>query len=183
MPPQPSLRLSGKLLLASPTLRDGIFDHSVIYLAHHTAADGAFGVILNHPTGREVAQFLPQPEFEALARIPVHVGGPVAPDQLTFATIRRSGKRGLDFKLRVSAAEAIAESHAPGTIVRAYVGYSGWSAGQLEGELEVNSWITLAPGPELPGLSHDRDLWATLMSTVSPFHRLMAGAPRDAGLN
>jgi putative transcriptional regulator len=183
MSTEPSIPLSGKLLLASPVLRDGIFDHSVIYLAHHSQEDGAVGVILNHPTGREVAQFLPQPDFEPLARIPVHVGGPVARDQLTFATFRRGDSGKLDFHLRVSAADAIAHAHTPGTIVRAYIGYSGWSAGQLEGELEGNTWITLAPGLDLPGLSHDRDLWHRLMSSVSPFHRLMADAPRDAGLN
>ncbi|MCU0795871.1 MAG: YqgE/AlgH family protein [Akkermansiaceae bacterium] len=183
MTPELPIDLSGKLLLASPTLRDGIFDHSVIYLAHHSSDDGALGVILNHPTGREVAQFLPQPDFEPLARIPVHVGGPVARDQLTFATFRRGKSGHFDFRLRISAADAIEHAHTPGTVVRAYIGYSGWTAGQLEGELEGQSWITLAPGKELPGLSHDRDLWHRLMSSVSPFHRLMADAPRDAGLN
>lgn len=178
-----SIQLAGSLLLASPALRDGIFDRSVILLSEHGLKEGAYGLILNQPTGREVAQFLQQPEFEPLARVPVHMGGPVSQDQLTFASFSKGKKGQLKFNLRLPAEEAIAQLKRPGVVVRAFIGYSGWSAGQLEGELKRQAWIPLQPNASLPGMPHDSSLWTELLQGISPFHRLMANAPRDPDLN
>jgi putative transcriptional regulator len=175
--------LGGSLLLANPNLRDGIFDRSVILLADHSATDGAIGLILNQPTGREVGQFLRADEFEPLARIPVHVGGPVSPDQLTFSAFWWNPQDGLHWQLRLPAHDALVRSRQPGVLVRAFVGYSGWSGGQLEKELEDHAWITAKPNRDLLGLPHDPDLWSTILRSISPFHRLLAMAPAEPGLN
>ena len=63
------------------------------------------------------------------------------------------------------------------------VGYSGWSAGQLEGELRRNSWITAAPKSDLLGQEHDRSLWAEVLRALSPFHRILAESPDNPFLN
>ena len=81
------IRLEGQLLIANPTLGEGPFHHSVILLAEHSAEEGAFGLILNHPSGHSVGDFLQQEEFAALASIPVHIGGPVSPSDLSFAAL------------------------------------------------------------------------------------------------
>ena len=177
------LQLGGSLLLATPSLRDGIFDRSVILLADHTPDDGAFGLILNHPTGQEVGNFLKSEEFTALEKIPVHHGGPVSTQQLTFSAFWWSAHDGLHWQIRIPAEEAVRRSRQPGVIVRAYIGYSGWSAGQLEGELRQNSWITAKPDASLLGKVHDSELWAEILSDLSPYHRLMVDAPPDPGLN
>ncbi|GAA5483495.1 YqgE/AlgH family protein [Haloferula sargassicola] len=172
-----STKLSGALLLASPALRDGTFDRSVILLAEHSAGDGAYGVILNRPTGREVAQFLDKPEFAPLARVPVHIGGPVSRDQLIFCSFGRGQKNRLRFQMRLSAEEAAEQVKRPGVVLRAFVGYAGWSAGQLEDELKRDAWITARADASLPGRPHDGSLWRELLADISPFHRLMANAP------
>ena len=63
---QPIL-LRGKLLIADPSLRDGTFNRSVILLTDHSAEEGAYGLILNQPTGKVVGDFLKGKEFVAAA--------------------------------------------------------------------------------------------------------------------
>ena len=179
----PPADLQGKLLLADPSLRDGTFDKSVILLTSHATTDGAYGLILNHPTGKVVGDFLKSDEFTALRQLAVHEGGPVSRDQLTFSSFWWSRKLGLRWKLRISAEDAVAHAHRPGRIVRAFVGYSGWSAGQLESELRRSSWIAARPRADLLGLEHDRQLWSELLRQVSPLHRILAEAPDDPSLN
>jgi putative transcriptional regulator len=182
MPDLP-IQLQGKLLLADPSLRDGTFNRSVILLAEHHPDDGAFGLILNHPTGKLVGDFLPSEEFNALRLLAVHDGGPVARDQLTFSSFWWSKKLGLRWALRLSAKSALDHAHKPGRIVRAFLGYSGWTAGQLENELRRNSWIAARPQPNLLGHEHDRSLWSELLRPISPLHRILAEAPDDPYLN
>lgn len=177
------IRLQGKLLLADPSLRDGFFNRSVILLAEHRPDDGAFGLILNHPLGKTVGDFLTDDVFQPLRQLPVHTGGPVSQDQLTFSSFWWSPKLGLRWKLRISTAEAIKDAHKPGRIVRAFVGYSGWSAGQLENEMRRQSWIATRPQPDLLGQEHNVALWAELLSVLSPLHRILAEAPDDPSLN
>jgi putative transcriptional regulator len=118
-----------------------------------------------------------------LQQLQVHHGGPVAVDQLTFSSFWWSKKLGLRWAIRLSSEAAVNHAHRPGRIVRAYIGYSGWSAGQLENELRRSSWIAARPKPDLLGREHDPRLWSELLRQVSPLHRILAEAPDDPTLN
>ena len=177
------VRLRGKLLLADPSLRDGTFDRSVILLTAHDLDEGAAGLILNHPTGKLVGDFLKAPEFSGLRNLAVHEGGPVMREQMTFSSFWWSPKHGLRWAMRISAEAAVEQAHKPGRIVRAFIGYSGWSPGQLENELKRPSWFPTGPKPDLLGQAHDRSLWAALLRGISPFHRILAETPQDPYLN
>lgn len=179
---QPIL-LRGKLLIADPSLRDGTFNRSIILLTDHSAEQGAYGLILNHPCGKVVGDFLTGKEFAPLRHLAVHQGGPVLHDQLTFSSFWWTKKRGLHWALRISAKQAAEHAHRPGRIVRAFIGYAGWSAGQLENELRHHSWIPVTPQPDLLGHDHDHSLWSALLRSLSPLHRILAEAPMDPLLN
>jgi putative transcriptional regulator len=181
--PDLPIQLRGQLLLADPSLRDGIFNRSVILLAEHKSDEGAYGLILNQPTGKTVGDFLNDEAFAPLKQLAVHQGGPVSRDQLTFSSFWWSPKQGLKWAIRISAEDAVAHAHRPGRIVRAFVGYSGWSAGQLENELRRSSWIAARPQRDFLGHEHDRGLWSELLRHLSPFHRILAEAPDDPSLN
>ncbi|NJM38255.1 MAG: YqgE/AlgH family protein [Akkermansiaceae bacterium] len=182
-PPDHSIQLQGQLLLADPSLRSSTFRRSVILLADHHAERGAFGLILNHPSGKMVGDLLPGDQFAPLRKLPVHLGGPVQSDQLTFSSFWWSKKLGLRWSLRVSAEEACAHAKKPGHIVRAFIGYSGWTAGQLESELRHQSWILAQPQNHLLEFTHDLNLWAEILRGISPLHRILAEAPDDPSLN
>lgn len=177
------LLLQGRLLLSDPSLRDGIFDKSVILLTDHSPSQGACGIILNHPTGKEVGDFLKGEEFSSIRHLAVHEGGPVSRDQLTFASFWWSRKLGLRWAFRISAKEAAEHARRPGRIVRAFIGYSGWSPGQLENELQRVSWFPVAPQADLLGHEHDLSLWADLLRRLSPLHRILAEAPANPLMN
>jgi putative transcriptional regulator len=179
--PSQSLR-QGDLLVADPSLRDGIFHKAVILLAQHSS-EGAFGLILNQPSGKRVGDYLTDESFQTLARLPVHVGGPVASEHLTFAAFWMSPENELRYSIRISAEDAIERSKKPGVLVRAFTGYSGWSAGQLEEELERNSWVPAPAHEEFLGLSHDLKLWKDTLNRLSPFHQLLALCPENPWLN
>lgn len=170
--------LENKLLLADPSLRDGTFNKSVIFLAEHSADEGAFGLVLNHPSGKNVGDLISDPDFLELWNLPVHFGGPVSRDQLTFAAIWEKDSK-LGFAPRISAEEAKAYLNQPGTLVKAFAGYSGWSKNQLEDELEQQAWTVANPGSELISLEHNVSLWRNLMRALSPYHRVLADAPDE----
>jgi putative transcriptional regulator len=69
------------------------------------------------------------------------------------------------------------------TSIRAFVGYAGWSAGQLEAEMKQNAWL-LHP-PTRAALKPDRlpKLWFEIMRGLGPWYKMLAAAPDDPSLN
>ena len=185
--PDSPIHLKGQLLIADPSLRDGIFNKSVILLAEHSGEEGAYGLILNHPTGQTVGDLLSSEDFQILSKIPVYLGGPIGQEHLTFAAFWTDSpelaERHLKFATRISAQDAIKRSQQPGTLVRAFAGYSGWTEGQLENEIRKNSWIPTLPGIELLATQHEKSLWAEMMRNLSPYHQILAEAPDDIYMN
>ena len=177
------LPLHGQLLLADPSLRGGIFRRSVIFLAEHNSKHGSSGLILNHPSGKTVGDLLPHKDFAPLRSLFVHDGGPVASDQLTFSAFWWNNKCGLRHSFRISAEEACVHIKKPTHLVRAFIGYSGWSAGQLENEFLSSSWIATTPQRNLLHHSHDLGLWSLLLREISPLHHILSEAPDDPALN
>ncbi|MBT8037776.1 MAG: YqgE/AlgH family protein [Verrucomicrobiae bacterium] len=181
--PDSPIQLEGQLLIADPSLRSGLFNKSVILLAEHQSDEGAYGLILNHPTGQTVGELLKNDEFDALKNIHVHLGGPVGQEHLTFAAFWTQDNQQLRFATRISAEDATTRTQQPGTLIRAFAGYSGWTPGQLEGELRKNSWIPTHPSTELLAGDHEQDLWARLLRSISPYHQILAEAPDDIFVN
>ena len=177
----PSLR--GQLLLATPTLSDGTFDHSVIYIAEHTAKDGAVGAIINHPIGKTVGALVSQLNQSSLANLPVLQGGPVGTEHLTFTALYMDPKNQTQLIPRISAEAAESMVEKKGYLVQAIVGHSAWSPGQLEDEIERKTWITLQPPNDFLSYPHDLDLWKRLLSSISPYHALLSQAPKNPMLN
>lgn len=180
--PDTPIQLQGQLLIADPSLRDGVFNKSVILLAEHSPDDGAYGLLLNRPTEQTVGDLLTADEFGPLKNIRVHLGGPVGQEHLTFAAFWREDQH-LRYTTRISAKDAITRTQQPGTLVRAFAGYSGWTEGQLEDELRKQSWITRVPDQELLGIEHEKELWMELLRQISPFHKILAEAPDDLFAN
>jgi putative transcriptional regulator len=175
--------LQGQLLFATPTMQGGPFEHSVILLSNHSEKDGAFGLILNQPTGQIVGDLLKEKAFHPLRHIGIHYGGPVSQNQLFFAALWWESSQGLRMIHQISAEDAIKHHQQPGTLVRAFVGYSGWSPGQLEEEIDRHTWIVTPSPSTLLGFSHDETLWSTALRSISPYHRLLADAPKNPFAN
>jgi len=178
------MSLEGSLLLAHPGLLDPNFRRTVLFLSSSDAEQGAFGLVINRTTSKSVGEVLANKALGALARVPVQFGGPVQRDQLIFAAFRwkpEARKMECQTHLLIPEAEAaIEEEH---TLVRAFVGYSGWGKGQLEMEMAQKSWLVAEPLPEHFELERMPGLWREIASKCGPRLRLLAEAPDEPGWN
>ena len=187
--PEPATdSLKGKIILADPSLREPTFFQSVLLLTDHDPENGTHGYILNRPCGKTVGNLLntnsmPEQGLEALADIPVFMGGPVSTEHLTFFALGWSEFDGsLQYASYLSAKEA-AMHQMEGFQIRAFVGYSGWEEGQLEGEMKKKAWIVRDPEKRIIEVSGTDKLWKDMLRDLSPWHRLIADEPDDLGLN
>ena len=164
----------GQLLIASAAIQDPRFYHSVILLLRHDST-GAFGLIINHPVAEErIANLLAdaggkgdgQPDDSSLEEtIQVYLGGPVQPQ---FGFIVHSADYSRPETLHVDEALAMTASkdvlrdighhHGPKKFLFA-LGYAGWSAGQLEGEIARHDWFTAPAEPELVFDTERSQVW------------------------
>ncbi|MCE1234844.1 MAG: YqgE/AlgH family protein [Hyphomicrobiales bacterium] len=164
--------LGGKILIAMPGMEDERFNRSLVYLCAHSE-EGAMGVIINRPSDHPsfsdlLVQLQIIPEAERI-RLPddvramqVQTGGPVETTRgfvlhssdwhVDDATLAIDESFSLTTTLEVL--KAIAEGRGPKQAMLA-LGYAGWSAGQLESEIQWNGWLHC---PADPGLVFDRDL-------------------------
>jgi len=177
--------LTGSLLVAHPSLLDPNFRRTIIFLSHHTAEDGAVGLVLNRPTGKLLAQASSMQIFSStLNSVPVLTGGPVATDELLLVSIQwRSDPEAVAFRGFGSATspEDVPPEFLNG--LRAFRGYAGWSRGQLESEIAERAWLITPPIRALIEISDPERIWGDYLSTIDPIFRLYADAPDDPTLN
>ena len=176
-----SISLAGSILIAHPSLLDPNFRRAVLFISANDAQEGSFGLIINRPSGRTVGEILPDKELGALGRVPVFLGGPVATDQLVFASFRwhaETERMECRPHLVIDEAEQILQDES--IIVRAFVGYAGWSKGQLEGELAQKAWLVQPAGRDILDVERCPTLWREITSSFGPWFKLLAEAPEDA---
>ena len=173
--------LAGSLLLAHPAMKDPNFRRSVVLMSVHNA-EGAMGVLLNRPYGKRLGELSGEFALGALAPVPLFIGGPVQTEQLVLAAwqVQSDGFR-LHFGVEPEKALQLLEEE--GTHVRGFMGYSGWSAGQLEKEMKQNTWITADVPEDLLTHSQDVSLWRTVLGREGAEWRLLAGEPDDPARN
>jgi len=182
--------LSGSLLLAHPTLTDPNFRETVVLLSAHSEGDGAIGVILNRPTGKNLAELYPEEGFQRLGHVQIFFGGPVEHERLILAAWKWSEEEKahkLFFGISVEHAMELINSDEPATI-RGYLGYAGWSAGQLESELASDSWLCRPIRPGILDSPDHEGLWKELVHEEPEEHGPgpwddLLDPPEDPGLN
>lgn len=173
--------LAGSLLLAHPALRDPNFRHSVVLMSAHNA-EGAMGVVLNRPMGQRLGELSGDFALGPLASVQLYKGGPVQTDQLVLVAwqVHPEGFR-LHFGVDPDKARELLEEK--GTQIRGFLGYSGWSAGQLENEMRANTWLVADVPEDLLTHSQDDSLWRAVLSREGAEWRLLANEPDDPALN
>jgi putative transcriptional regulator len=167
--------LDGKLLLAMPNMTDPRFERSVIYLCSHDES-GAMGLIINQAFDNiNFAGLLDQLDIDAPDNTPdvtVHNGGPVEPgrgfvlhsaDYVQDSTLIVSEK--LALTATVDVLSAIAQNSGPLHALLA-LGYAGWGAGQLEQEIQSNSWLTSEAEDEIIFNTDLEQKWARAMAML-----------------
>lgn len=178
----------GDLLISEPYLPDPNFERTVIYLCEHDE-NGTIGFVLNKPSQATFGEVLSEAEgFEA----PLYVGGPVQQDSLHF--IHRAHDQvegGLEVKNGIiwgGNFDELLSTINLGTLrdsdYRFFVGYSGWSPGQLEEELKAKAWIVYKNAtPEFLFDIEASELWPHVLKNMGGKYKVIANYPLDPRLN
>jgi len=148
---QESTSFAGKLLIAMPSLADPNFWQSVVLLGVHSDEEGAFGLVVNRLLDLDLREILTDlGEDTVTGDLPgVLAGGPVQPSH-GFVLFERDEEEVGEDDINISG--TIAVSGSTETLARLVhgtgmgrfcllLGYSGWYPGQLEREIEENSWV------------------------------------------
>lgn len=181
--------LAGKLLVASLRITEPTFFRTVVLMCAHDE-NGALGVVINRPLKSEsVGRHLPQ--FQPYVREPACIfnGGPVETSSalalarwkdwiVTPTPNMVVGRVGL-----LDLAKPIEEVEAGVDEVRLFAGYAGWTGGQLEGELEEESWFVVNATPDDPFTRHPETLWRDVLRRQPGKLAMFAYAPKDPGVN
>ena len=158
----------GMFLLAAPRLRDSNFAQTVVLLLEYDE-NGALGLVINRPTEVSLHDVLvtPPPNSEGHA---VFAGGPVEHRRLIallrspvavdgaehlFGDVHASG--------RMDTLRRMLERDGDAADVHAYLGYAGWSPGQLDAEIARGDWIVTPADAESIFDTPPGDVWRDLM--------------------
>jgi putative transcriptional regulator len=151
--------LAGRLLIAMPGLADPNFWQSVVLLGSHSDEDGAFGLVINRELDVEMHDILEELGLETdESDLPgVLAGGPVQPSH-GFVLFEHTSFEAADDDIVVS--DSIIVSGSTETLAKLtrepaatnyflLLGYAGWHPGQLEREIENNSWVVAPFDPAI----------------------------------
>jgi putative transcriptional regulator len=177
----------GTLLIANPFLKDPNFIRSVILVCEHMT-EGTFGFVLNKKFPKNLNELVPGLED---IHLPVYVGGPVQQDALHFLhqypdlisggeEIAKGIFWGGNFE---SLLAHIKNNDIDSNRIRFFIGYSGWTEGQLDQELKEESWLTVMSTRKLIFHSRPEDVWKDALSHLGGNYKMMINFPIDPALN
>lgn len=176
----------GDILIAEPFLAGKYFSRAVVYIVEHDGK-GTIGFVLNKPLPYSLSGLVR--EMEGID-FPVYLGGPVEQDKLYYLhthpevpdslLIGGNVYWGGDF---VRLAQMIREGDILPQEVRFFAGYSGWEPGQLQDELEDNSWMVSKILPAQVFASQEERLWENSMKALGGRYKIWANFPENPIMN
>jgi putative transcriptional regulator len=182
--------LSGRLLAATPRLGDPNFRRTVVLIVEDDKDEGTLGVVLNRPTEVPLDQVL-EP-WTALATGPqvVFRGGPISPNSAlalaqAYGSAEPVGWRSLDGSPLMSRIGLVDLGAPPELLaggissMRVFAGYAGWSAGQLQDEIEDGAWFVLPGDPAAAFAAEPERLWQEVLRNQGGDLALVASFPDD----
>lgn len=181
--------LKGHLLIASPSLLDPNFARAVLLMFEHNE-EGAAGVILNRPTDATITDISEQVLREPFAwDKPIHLGGPVPGPLMVLHTVEDLADQemlpGIYSCVEASKVRDLLRSEVEPSLIVA--NYAGWGPGQLEGEIALESWLSLPAEARHVFRDDPEDLWDLVMRQIrgTELTRVLGldGLPDDPSLN
>ncbi len=176
----------GVLLIAPPMMRDPNFWRSVVLLCEH-GPEGSFGLILNRPLTLALSEVMNDLEGENM----ISLGGPVQQNTLHF--LHRHGDLvseaipiidGVHWGGDFDAIKTIVQTEmASPQDLRFFLGYAGWSSGQLDEEIGVGGWFLARAADVLVFPDDPKNLWPAVLRRMGGEYALLANFPDDPRMN
>lgn len=177
----------GVLLIADPFLKDPNFMRTVVFITEYRE-DGAIGFVINRQYENTLDELLPEVEGY---KLPVYYGGPVQMNTIHFLhrypeeipggiEVMKGVYWGGDFDKVI---EMINKGEVDPNKIRFFIGYSGWSMGQLETEMTEKTWLTLQATRSLIFHSQAEEIWKESLKHMGGDYEMMINFPIDPQLN
>jgi putative transcriptional regulator len=171
----------GSLLIAKPFLGDPNFERGVILMCEHND-QGSFGFVLNQTTDLFLGDVLDETIYQDIT---LHLGGPVEKNTLHFIHRRPD--------LVTGGTEIMKDVYWGGDFnnvktlkqedVMFFIGYSGWSGGQLDDEIKQDSWIISNTTSDFLFSTPSSNFWREILRNMGGEYRSIAHYPIDPRLN
>ncbi|GKG74946.1 YqgE/AlgH family protein [Parabacteroides sp. AM58-2XD] len=183
------LPAQGSILISEPFLQDAYFQRSVVLLVEHNT-QGSMGFVLNKKTDLIVNTFFP--ELEEYPEIPIYLGGPVSANRLFF--IHSLGDLIVPDSVKIkdrlyfdgdfeALKRYIQNGHSIEGKVKFFLGYSGWTEGQLGNEISKNSWVVSHAAKENVLLADGESFWKNSLEQLGSNYEAWTKYPKDPYLN
>ena len=179
--------LKGQLLLDNGRLHGSFFHRGVLLICQHDK-EGAFGLVLNRTTGSKVGDGLTANLPEQLKTQALFLGGPVQPQALSYlhsddflpdANVMPN----LNLDHSLDDLVELGDSFSSTQRIKVFAGYSGWSPGQLDDEMQRDTWLTHPASLELVFDEKPEELWAKILKLKGWRYRLISEQPGDLSAN
>ncbi len=178
----------GKLLIATPFLNDPNFSRSVVLLCEH-GEEGSIGFVLNQPTPVTIGDLVKELE-RSQHQVTIYNGGPVQPDTLHIMHRMPEVLGGMLVAPGIYwggsyqvLQQIIKHNEFNESDLRLFIGYSGWSEGQLDKEMTEGTWIVGDATPELIFEESAHTVWKKAISSLGKNYAFLANVPIDPQLN
>jgi len=178
----------GKMLIAAPFLNDPNFSRSVVLLCEH-GEEGTVGFVLNQPANVTLGDLVAEME-PYMPPIAVNTGGPVQPSTLHILHRIPEKLGGMQVYGDIhwgGSYEVLQDLVRNGAYredeVRLFLGYSGWSAGQLEKEMKEDTWLVGNATEDLIFRTDAHQVWKKAVSRLGKEYGFIANMPTDPQLN
>ena len=174
----------GSLLIANPVLPDPNFSRTVILLCGHDE-QGSFGLVINRSTQLKAPDLFLNINILKSYNEKIYLGGPVSQSMVFFLCRSPSAAGKLDeicsgvyLGSNLETLESLYSSlENPEQDIRFYLGYSGWSGGQLAEEMEQNSWLVQRANEQFIFLDSESLIWPKAVNSLGKKYQYLTKAP------
>lgn len=178
---------NGSILIADPFLKDPNFLRTTVFVCSYQQ-EGCMGFVLNRKHNIKVGQLVKEWEY---CDFPVYYGGPVQTDTLQFVHRRpdiiSGGVEITDGIFWGGNFEEVSiylkNEEISNDDIRFFIGYSGWSEGQLQFELKEKSWLITTANKKLVFHRDVYKIWEDAIKQIGGEYLQIINYPLDPNLN
>jgi len=174
----------GHFLIANPVLPDPNFSRTVVLLCNHDD-QGSFGLVINRSAPANAKEIFEGMGVSYSPSGKIYIGGPVSPSQVFYLCHSKTPLLELDaicdgvylgmsWELLDNLMTRVED---PEKNIRFYMGYSGWGAGQLAGEMTRLSWLTCEAQSEFVFQENEEGIWANAVKSMGKDYEYLIKAP------
>jgi putative transcriptional regulator len=178
---------SGTILISEPFMGDPNFERTVVLVCRHDE-EGSFGLVLNRKSNLRLSDVLDI--FQHNGDMELSIGGPMEYNTLHYIhqidhlqeaiPLSQSVFWGGDYD---QLKELLSSGLISSDEIRFFLGYSGWSPGQLQEEIEKKIWIVNNTATDLLFDLNQDSLWREILKQMGGKYKVLANYPIDPSLN